>query len=95
VSRSDEQRAADILDAADQIAGVVKEGHEVWDTDRPSTGGRALLEIIGEPANALSDQASTAPSPSANMASLRSLARIRSEDKDLFIRTRRVITFIT
>jgi hypothetical protein len=34
VSRTDDQRVLDILDAADEIAGVVKDGRETWDQDR-------------------------------------------------------------
>lgn len=57
MSRTDEQRAADILDAADEIAAVVKDGRQVWDADRlRQLAVERLLEIIGESANALSDE---------------------------------------
>jgi uncharacterized protein with HEPN domain len=46
----------DILDAADQIAGVVKDGRSAWDQDRlRQLAVERLLEIIGESANALSE----------------------------------------
>jgi uncharacterized protein with HEPN domain len=57
VSRTDDQRVLDILDAADQIAGVVKEGRDAWAEDRlRQLAVERLLEIIGESANALSDE---------------------------------------
>jgi uncharacterized protein with HEPN domain len=57
VSRTDDQRVLDILDAADQIAGVIKDGREAWDQDRlRQLAVERLLEIIGESANALSDE---------------------------------------
>ena len=34
MSRSDEQRVQDILDASDQILEVVKDGRDAWDKDR-------------------------------------------------------------
>jgi uncharacterized protein with HEPN domain len=56
VSRTDDQRVLDILDAAEQIAGVVKDGRKVWDQDRlRRLAVERLLEIIGESANTLSD----------------------------------------
>jgi uncharacterized protein with HEPN domain len=57
VSRTDDQRVLDILDAADQIAGVVKDGRKAWDQDRlRQLAVERLLEIIGESANTLSDE---------------------------------------
>jgi uncharacterized protein with HEPN domain len=56
VSRSDDQRVQDILDAADQILDVVEDGQGAWDKDRlRQLAVERLLEIIGESANALSD----------------------------------------
>jgi uncharacterized protein with HEPN domain len=56
VSRTDDQRVLDILDAADLIAGVVKDGRKAWDQDRlRQLAVERLLEIIGESANTLSD----------------------------------------
>jgi uncharacterized protein with HEPN domain len=56
VSRSDEERVQDILDASDQILGVVKDGRAAWDKDRlRQLAVERLLEIIGESANSLSD----------------------------------------
>jgi uncharacterized protein with HEPN domain len=56
VSRSDELRRQDILDAAEQILEVVADGREVWVKDRlRQLAVERLLEIIGESANALSD----------------------------------------
>ena len=34
MSRTDDQRVLDILDAADQVAGVVKDVRKAWDQDR-------------------------------------------------------------
>jgi hypothetical protein len=56
VSRSDNQRVQDILDAADQILDVVNDGRGIWAKDRlRQLAVERLLEIIGESANALSD----------------------------------------
>jgi uncharacterized protein with HEPN domain len=56
VSRTDDQRVLDILDVADLIAGVVKDGRKGWDQDRlRQLAVERLLEIIGESANTLSD----------------------------------------
>ena len=57
MSRSDERRLADILDAADELAAVVARGRDAFIADailRRAT--ERLLEIIGEAANALSDE---------------------------------------
>ena len=57
MSRSDDQRVQDILDAADQILGVVQDGQDVWAKDRlRQLAVERLLEIIGESANSLSDE---------------------------------------
>jgi uncharacterized protein with HEPN domain len=49
VSRSDEQRVRDILDASDQILEVVRDGRAAWDKDRfRQLAVERLLEIIGE-----------------------------------------------
>lgn len=56
VSRSDEQRVQDILDASDQILEVVRDGRAEWNKDRlRQLAVERLLEIIGESANSLSD----------------------------------------
>jgi hypothetical protein len=34
VSRRDDERAADILDAADEIAAIIELGRDAWDKDR-------------------------------------------------------------
>ncbi len=34
MSRSDEQRVQDILDASDQVLEVVRDGRDAWDKDR-------------------------------------------------------------
>ncbi len=56
MSRSDDERVADILEAAAELRGVVEVGREAF----VSSGLRVraaerLLEIIGEASNALSD----------------------------------------
>ena len=57
MSRSDDQRVQDILDAADQILAVVQDGQDVWAKDRlRQLAVERLLEIIGESANSLSDE---------------------------------------
>jgi uncharacterized protein with HEPN domain len=56
VSRSDEQRVRDILDASDQLLDVVKDARDAWDKDRfRQLPVERLLEIIGEAANSLTD----------------------------------------
>lgn len=61
MSRADDERIADIFDAAQQIAGVVARGRDAWDTDRISQlAVERLLEIIGESARAMSSEARAA-----------------------------------
>ena len=49
MSRSDDERVADILEAAAEIAAVVDRGKAAWDQDRVSRlAVERLLEIIGE-----------------------------------------------
>jgi uncharacterized protein with HEPN domain len=58
VSRGDEQRIDDLLDAASQVTALAEDGKEAWDTDRVrQLAVERLLEIIGESARALSDEA--------------------------------------
>lgn len=58
MSRSDDERVADTLEAADQIAEVIAEGKAVWDEDRiGQLAVERLLEIIGESARAMSNAA--------------------------------------
>lgn len=58
MSRADDERIADILDAARQVAEVVARGRHAWDTDRISQlAVERLLEIIGELARAMSSEA--------------------------------------
>jgi uncharacterized protein with HEPN domain len=55
VSRSDDQRLADLLDAADELAGIVDRGRESFNADPIlRRAAERLLEIIGEAANGLS-----------------------------------------
>jgi len=57
VSRSDDERVADILEATDQLAQLVERGRAEFDTDFVvRLAVERLLEIIGEAANALSDE---------------------------------------
>lgn len=61
MSRADDERIADILDAARQIAEVVQRGRQRWDDDRVSQlAVERLLEIIGESARAMSSEARSA-----------------------------------
>ena len=57
MSRSDELRVQDILDAADQILDITQVGRDAWDKDRlRQLATERLLEIIGESANSLTDE---------------------------------------
>ena len=56
MSRRDDERVADILDAAAQIAEITESGRDAWDKDRiRQLAVERLLEIIGESANTLSE----------------------------------------
>lgn len=57
MSRPDDLRIADILEAADQLAMLVADGRQAFDTDwiRQRAVER-LLEIIGEASNATSGE---------------------------------------
>jgi uncharacterized protein with HEPN domain len=56
VTRRDDERAADILDAADEIADIISPGRDAWDKDRVRRlAVERLLEIIGEAANSLTE----------------------------------------
>ena len=57
MTRSDDQRLADLLDASDELAGIVARGRESFDADPIlRRAAERLLEIIGEAANGLSDE---------------------------------------
>ncbi len=57
MSRRDDERVADILDAASEIGAVIKLGRDAWDKDRiRQLAVERLLEIIGEAANSLSEE---------------------------------------
>jgi uncharacterized protein with HEPN domain len=57
VSRRDDERVADILDAAREIGEVIELGRDAWDKDRiRQLAVERLLEIIGEAANSLSEE---------------------------------------
>ncbi|HVF74850.1 MAG TPA: HepT-like ribonuclease domain-containing protein [Acidimicrobiales bacterium] len=57
MSRSDDERVADILEAAAEVGALVASGREEWDRDRTRRlAVERLLEIIGEAARALSDE---------------------------------------
>ncbi len=53
--RRDDERVADILDAASEIAEIIELGRDAWDKDRIRRLAERLLEIIGEAANSLSE----------------------------------------
>jgi uncharacterized protein with HEPN domain len=56
VSRRDDERVADILDAASDIAWIIEPGRDAWEKDRVrQLAVERLLEIIGEAANSLSE----------------------------------------
>jgi uncharacterized protein with HEPN domain len=57
VSRRDDERVADILDAAREIGEITELGRDAWDKDRiRQLAVERLLEIIGEAANSLSEE---------------------------------------
>jgi uncharacterized protein with HEPN domain len=57
VSRTDEERVRDILEAADGVAVVVARGREAWRDDWLARRAvERLLEIIGESARAMSEE---------------------------------------
>jgi uncharacterized protein with HEPN domain len=57
LSRSDDLRIADILEAAEQLASLVADGRERFDTESiRQRAAERLLEIIGEASNAISDE---------------------------------------
>ena len=57
MSRTDDQRVADILEAADELAQVVGEGRDTFgDNVLHVRAVERLLEIIGEASTALSDE---------------------------------------
>lgn len=56
MSRSDDERVADILEAADELAAAVGVGHEAFRTSAlHARAAERLLEIIGEASNSLSE----------------------------------------
>ena len=56
MSRRDDERVADILDAASEITEIIELGRDAWDKDRiRRLAVERLLEIIGEAANSLSE----------------------------------------
>lgn len=56
MSRSDQERLADILDAADELAAIVAGGHGPFlASPLHIRAAERLLEIIGEASNALSE----------------------------------------
>ena len=58
MTRSDDERLADILEATDQIASLVSRGHTAFESDIAiRLAIERLLEIIGESANRLSANA--------------------------------------
>lgn len=58
MSRSDDERIADIVESANEIAALVADGKPSWDGDRVRRlAVERLLEIIGECARALTDEA--------------------------------------
>jgi len=57
LSRSDDLRVADVLEASAQLAALVAEGREVFDRDSiRQRAAERLLEIIGEASNVISDE---------------------------------------
>lgn len=57
MSRSDDERVADILDAAGEIGAVIGRGKPAWDTDRFGRLAVERLLEIGESARSMSAEA--------------------------------------
>lgn len=56
MSRADDQRIDDIVEAASEITGIVADGRAAWNNDRVrQLAVERLLEIIGESARAMTD----------------------------------------
>jgi uncharacterized protein with HEPN domain len=56
VTRSDQERLADLFEAADDVALSVAVGHDAWLTSRlHQLAAERGLEIVGEAARAMSD----------------------------------------
>jgi uncharacterized protein with HEPN domain len=56
LSRSDDLRVADIVEAGQQLSELVADGRDVFDADwTRQRAAERLLEIIGEASNALSE----------------------------------------
>lgn len=56
MSRRDDERIADIVDAAGEIAEITALGRDAWDKERiRQLAVERLLEIIGEAASSLSE----------------------------------------
>ena len=56
MSRTDDERVADILDASDQVSRIVADGEAAYRADRiRQLAIERLLEIIGESARAMTD----------------------------------------
>jgi uncharacterized protein with HEPN domain len=76
VSRADEERIEDIIEAASEIAAVVAAGRDIWDADRVrQLAVERLLEIIGESARAMTSgtRAQCPAIPWADLIGLRTL----------------------
>lgn len=57
MTRSDDERIADIVDACREVGALVERGRGAFDADRAiQLALERLLEIIGEASNALSDE---------------------------------------
>lgn len=57
MTRNDDERIADILDAAATLAAIISGGEPVWRNDEVRRlAAERLLEIIGESARAMSDE---------------------------------------
>jgi uncharacterized protein with HEPN domain len=56
VSRSDDERVADILEAAEELSAIVRVGHEAFRSSAlHARAAERLLEIIGEAGSSLSE----------------------------------------
>ena len=78
MSRSDDQRIADLLDAADELADIVDRGRDAFNADPVlRRAAERLLEIIGVAATGLSDE-TTGPHPTVPWRDITRLRTLRA-----------------
>jgi len=87
VSRRDDERVADILDAADEIAAIIEFGRDAWDKDRiRQLAVERLLEIHRRDCD-LPQAAAPEHAAAATTAICRRTDRLRAERSHAAVRT--------